>query len=83
MANYKNILALADILKNLSDLEPGYGRRKWAISEATGIPEDIITVLLKRLKYAGKVELVVIWNERTGNPDGSGYCLQSVHKDYE
>ena len=65
-----------EILANLSDLDRGYGRRKWAISKQTGIPEDILTVLLKRLKLAGKVELIMIWSEETGLPDGSGYCLQ-------
>lgn len=65
-----------EILANLSDLDSGYGRRKWAISKQTGIPEDILTVLLKRLKLAGKVELIMIWSESTGLPNGSGYCLQ-------
>lgn len=65
-----------EILANLSDLDSGYGRRKWVISKQTGIPEDILTVLLKRLKLAGKVELIMIWSESTGLPDGSGYCLQ-------
>lgn len=63
-----------EILANLSDLDRGYGRRKWAISKQTGIPEDILTVLLKRLKLDGKVELIMIWSN--GLPDGSGYCLQ-------
>jgi hypothetical protein len=65
-----------EILANLSDLDTGYGRRKWAISKQTGIPEDILTVLLKRLKLAGRVKLIVIWDEYTGLPNGSGYCLQ-------
>ena len=55
-----------EILSNLSDLDSGYGRRKWAISKQTGIPGDILTVLLKRLKLAGKVELIMIWSENTG-----------------
>jgi len=66
-----------EILSNLSDLDSGYGKRKWAISQQTGIPEDFLTVLLKRLKLAGKVKLIMIWSESTGLPDGSGYCLQS------
>ena len=63
------------ILKNLSNLEKGYGRRKKIISKQTGIPEDILTTLLKRLKIDGKVELIMIWSESKGTPNGSGYCL--------
>lgn len=66
----------ADVLENLLELEKGYGRRKWSISKDTGIPEDILTVILKRLKHQQKVELIMIWDERTGQPNGSGYCLQ-------
>lgn len=65
----------ASILTYLADLEKGCGSRKWAISEETGIPIDILTVLLRRLKLAGKIELIVIWSEWTCAPDGSGYCL--------
>jgi hypothetical protein len=65
-----------EILANLSDLDSGYAIRKWAIAKQTGIPEDVLTVLLKRLKLAGKVKLVITWSEITGLPDGSGYCLQ-------
>lgn len=68
------------IIDNLSKLENGYGNRKWYISKETGIPEDILTVLLKRLKYQGKIELIMIWSETTGLPDGSGYCLQGSLK---
>ena len=67
-----------EILSNLSDLDSGHGRRKFAISKQTGIPEDILTVLLKRLKLAGKVELIMIFSESSGLPDGSGYCLRHV-----
>lgn len=63
------------IIKSLSELSKGYGKRKWAIEKDTGIPVDILTVLLKQLKYEGKVELIMIWSESTGMPDGSGYCL--------
>ena len=63
------------ILESLSDLDVGYGRRKWAMTKRTGIPEDVLTVLLKRLRQSGKVELMNIWSESTGLPDGSGYCL--------
>ncbi len=63
------------ILENLEKLEKGYGSRKHQISKETGIPEDILTVLLKRLKLKGKVELIMIWSEETCLPNGSGYCL--------
>lgn len=63
------------ILKNLSNLEKGYGRRKKIISQQTGIAEDVLTVLLRRLKLEGKVELIMIWSESKGTPNGSGYCL--------
>lgn len=65
----------ACIIDNLMDLEEGYGRRKFAISKQTGIPEDILTVLLKRLKLKGRVQIIMIWNEDTGLPNGSGYRL--------
>lgn len=64
------------ILNNLAKLEQGYGARKWAISRDTGIPEDVLTVFLKRLKDSGKVELIMIWCEYNGTPNGSGYCLK-------
>ena len=38
------------IIKSLSELSKGYGKRKWAIEKDTGIPVDILTVLLKQLK---------------------------------
>ena len=63
------------IIENLKELGYMEGRRKWYISNKTGIPEDILTVLLKRLKIEGKVKLIMIWSESTGSPDGSGYCL--------
>jgi len=63
------------ILNDLKKLSKGYGKLKWAISKDTEIPVDILTVLLKQLKYEGKVELIMIWSESTGKPDGSGYCL--------
>lgn len=63
------------IIESLSKLSKGYGKRKWAIEKDTGIPVDILTVLLKQLKYECKVELIMIWSETTGMPDGSGYCL--------
>mgnify|MGYP000079566338 CR=1 FL=1 len=72
------------IIDDLSKLECGYGKMKFGISKATEIPEDILTVLLKRLKYAGKIELIMIWSEETGRPDGSGYCLQgSLNKEFK
>ena len=63
------------ILANLRTLQKGYGKRKWAIAKETGIPIDILTVILKRLKIDGKVELIMIWSESTCAPDGSGYCV--------
>ena len=63
------------ILQNLYDLDKGYGRRKYVISKQTGIPEDLLTVFLKRLKINGKIELIMIWSESKGTPNGSGYCL--------
>lgn len=63
------------ILEDLKKLQPNYGKMKFAISRDTGIPIDILTVLLKRLKYEQKVELMMIWSEETYRPDGSGYCL--------
>ena len=63
------------VINDLKKLSKGYGKLKWAISKDTGIPIDILTVLLKQLKYEGKVELMMIWSESTGKPDGSGYCL--------
>jgi len=35
-------------------------KEKWSISENTGIPIDILTVLLKQLKLEGKIELIMI-----------------------
>ena len=69
-----------DILLCLSKLELGYGMRKWEISEETDIPKDILTVLLKELKYDGKIELIMIWSCATGNPNGSGYCIKNQLK---
>lgn len=63
------------IITNLMNLEVGYGRRKFAISEQTGIPEDVLTVLLKRLKLKGKIEIISFCSEETGMFNGSGYCL--------
>ena len=79
---FKNVISEMEqrILEDLKDVEIGYGTRKWAISERTGIPIDILTVLLKRLKYQQKVELIMIWSEHTGMPNGSGYCLAHINK---
>jgi len=63
------------ILDCLSGLEKAYGYRKWVIEKKTGIPIDILTVLLKQLKIEGKVELIMTWDEDNGTPNGSGYCL--------
>ena len=42
------------ILQCLSELEKGYGGRKFYISDETGIPIDILTALLKQLKTEKK-----------------------------
>lgn len=63
------------IIDVLGELEEEYCLRKWGISNRTGIPEDVLTVLLKRLRSNGKIELKVIWDESTLKPNGSGYCL--------
>jgi len=63
------------IISDLENLRKGYGKRKLGISENTGIPIDILTVLLKQLKLEGKIELIMIWDEENSTPNGSGYCL--------
>jgi len=80
--SYQDAIAHMEVhvLMVLAGLELGYGYRKWAIMEQTGIPMDILTVILKRLKYAGKIELIMIFDESTGHPDGSGYCLTAKKK---
>ena len=71
------------IIESLSTLEQGYAKLKWAIEKDTGIPMDVLTVLLKQLKIEGKVELIMIFDESTGMPDGSGYCLAgSLENEY-
>lgn len=64
------------IIDCLGKLEKGYGHRKWRMSRETGIPEDVLTVLLKQLRHEEKVQLIMIWSEDTGQPNGSGYCLK-------
>ena len=63
------------IITSLETLNKGYGRSKHGISRDTGIPVDILTPLLKQLKYQGMIELIMFWCEETGIPNGSGYCL--------
>ena len=65
-----------EILKDLSKLEKGYGKKKIGIERTTGIPIDILTVLLKRLRKDGKVEIIHFFNEDTNLCDGSGYALK-------
>ena len=67
------------IVNDLKKLSKGYSKLKWAISKDTEIPVDILTVLLKQLKYEGKIELIMIWSEETGMPNGSGYCLTDLY----
>lgn len=52
----------------------GIGYFKHYISEQTGIPEDILTVILKQLKYAGRIKLIQVVDQFS-IPSGSGYCL--------
>lgn len=63
------------ILGTLSELDWGYGITKEPLSERTGIPIDILTVLLKRLRKSGDVKLIMFISEYTGLCAGSGYCL--------
>ena len=63
------------VIGDLKKLDEGYVKYKRSISQSTGIPVDILTVLLKQLKIEGKIRLFVIWSEKTGMPNGSGYCL--------
>ncbi len=77
--NYINEMEQS-VLDCLSDLDKGYAKLKWAIAKETGIPVDILTPILKRLKYEGKIELMMIWSEETCRPDGSGYCLTAKNK---
>ena len=63
------------IILDLQNLRKGYGKRKLGISENTGIPMDLLTVLLKQLKIEGKIELIMILDEENSTPNGSGYCL--------
>jgi predicted transcriptional regulator len=63
------------IIEGLKGLRKDYSKYKKNIAIDTEIPVDIITVLLKRLKIQGKIEITMIWSEYTGMPNGSGYCL--------
>lgn len=63
------------VLDSFLDMEKGYGRRKIAIQKNTGIPMDILTVILKRLKYAGKIQIIMLFSEYDGMVSGCGYCL--------
>lgn len=80
--NYELAIELMEdaVVRELSKIEVDYAIRKWVISERTGIPEDVLTVILKRLKYAGKVELMQFFNEENGLVAGSGYCLTDEHR---
>lgn len=63
------------VIECLEKLENGYAYHKWYISKKTSIPEDILTVILKRLKDKGKIKLLHLFNESNGLTAGSGYCL--------
>jgi len=67
-----------DIISSLSDLDDGWAMRKWEIQEETSISMNILTVLLKELKHDGKIRIMMIWNEETGLPNGSGYCINNI-----
>ena len=64
------------VLKSFEGYENGYCLRKFYISDLTGIPEDVLTVLLKRLKDAGKIEIQSTFSEINGLADGSGYRIK-------
>jgi len=85
-ANSPSIYILSmekSIMRFLSSLERGYCANKPAIYSATHIPLDILTVLLKRLKESGHVELMCVWSEEEYKPNGSGYCItESGKKNY-
>ncbi len=63
------------IIEDLSKLDVGELKYKWAIESDIGLADDILTILLKRLKWQGRVKLDCICNEDTGKVAGSGYCL--------
>jgi len=63
------------IMIELAFLEPGYGANKTYLSSKTGIPVDVLTVLLKLLKYAGMIEWRAFFNESDGKIAGSGYFI--------
>jgi hypothetical protein len=81
MNNYEKMLQAMEyhILHYLQNMQKEYGKnwgfRKYQIVKNTGIPMEILTILLRRLKYRGKVELIMIWCEEKGTPNGSGYRL--------
>jgi len=66
----------ASIILSLSKLEDGYGKRKFAIEQDTGIQMDVLTVLLKQLRNEDRIKLITLWSESKARPDGSGYCLK-------
>ncbi len=78
MSNFKTYIEEMDaaILQLLSEQEKGYGARKWYIAKYTGIPEYLLTALLKKLKDEGKIELIMTFDEATSMAAGSGYCLK-------
>lgn len=59
----------------LSELEDGYAHRIFAIAKYVKADEELVRILLKELKDEGKVGLIMIFSERTGMADGSGYGL--------
>ena len=67
------------IIEDLGTLEKGQGRYKWAISKRTGVPTGLLTLLLKKLRHEGKVQIIRLFDERDGKVAGSGYRLTENH----
>lgn len=63
------------VINDLKKLNKGYCKSKKSISSSTKIPIDILTIILRELKYNGEIELMCIFSEKTGLAAGSGYCI--------
>lgn len=68
------------VISFLSKYDAGMACRKWHIADETGIPEDILTVILKRLKDKGKIKIARVFSEDTGLANGSGYALSFEYR---
>lgn len=82
MIDYESIIneMEREIINHLEKLDFGYASRKWKISTDTTIPLDILTVILKRLKLKGMIEIGMIFSEDTGLANGCGYKLSQNMK---